>query len=107
MLWEAKVDCAPAGLVLRTSCRAAGGHIVANRHAEGICKVEASHTCLYLKDLLRPRKMGAEEVSVRNRSAHSAQMRRARGADQLQHQARHTLDPIDDSAHSIVAPTAI
>ena len=37
-----------------------GGEIVATGTPEAICKVEASHTGRYLKDLLRPRKMAAE-----------------------------------------------
>ena len=37
-----------------------GGEIVATGTPEAICKVEASHTGRYLKDLLRPRKIAAE-----------------------------------------------
>jgi len=37
-----------------------GGEIVATGTPEAICKVEASHTGRYLKDLLKPRKIAAE-----------------------------------------------
>ncbi len=37
-----------------------GGEIVATGTPEEICKVEASHTGRYLKDLLKPRKIAAE-----------------------------------------------
>ena len=37
-----------------------GGEIVATGTPEDICKVEASHTGRYLKDLLKPRKIAAE-----------------------------------------------
>jgi excinuclease ABC subunit A len=37
-----------------------GGEIVAVGTPEAICKIEASHTGRYLKDLLKPRKIAAE-----------------------------------------------